>query len=131
MQYLFASAGVALSVCCIQLLQPSDPFLPLSKMGPHADVQVTTTRMFITCTVAECPLPSLGPAILQKTIRQLVREVEDEEGEAPQAQEGGAVDYTGRNKTAGLDEVPGWMLRPGAPKMQLRPDEEEQLPLVY
>jgi len=41
------------------------------------------------------------------------------------------VHYTGRNKTAGLDEVPGWVLRPGAPKMQLRPDEEEQLSLVY
>ncbi|DBA76614.1 TPA: hypothetical protein ACH3X2_008662 [Trebouxia sp. C0005] len=65
----------------------------------------------------------------KKSIRQLIREVEDEEGEAPQAQEGGVVDYTGRNKTAGVGEVPGWMLRPGAPKMQLRPEEEEQLPL--
>lgn len=103
----------------------------LSHHNSHVYYQVTTIRVFITCTVAECPLPSLGPAVLQKTIRQLVREVEDEEVQAPQAQEGGVVDYTGRNKTAGLDEVPGWMLRPGAPKMQLRPDEEEQLPLVY
>ncbi len=93
MHYLFASAGVALFVGCIQLLQFSDSVLPLSKMGSHADVQVTTARMFITCTVVECPLLSLGPAVLQKTIRQLVREVEDEEGEAPQAQEGGGSLY--------------------------------------
>lgn len=99
-------------------------------MGSHNDVQVSTARVCITCTVVECPLPILGPAVLQKSIRQLIREVEDEEGEAPQAQEGGVVDYTGRNKTAGVGEVPGWMLRPGAPKMQLRPEEEEQLPLV-
>ena len=130
----------AIFVCCcwcctVGLLHSaaatSDPILPLFKMGSHADIQVTTTGVCVRCTVVECLLPSLGPAVLQKTIRQLIREVEDEEGEAPQAQEGGVVDYTGRNKTAGLDEVPGWMLRPGAPKMQLRPEEEAQLPLVY
>ncbi len=130
MQYLFASADISLIVCCIQLLHLSDIVLPLLTCS-HADVQVTNSYMFITCSGVEYRLLSLGPAVLQKTIRQLVREVEDEEGEAQQAQEGGVVDYTGRNKTAGLEEVPGWRLRPGAPKMQLRPEEEEQLPLVY
>ena len=43
--------------------------------------------------------------------------------------ERGAADSTGKSES-GLEKVPGWELRPGAPKMQLRPKEEALLPLV-
>ena len=59
------------------------------------------------------------------TLGQLAEEVRQEE----EQQTGGAVDYTARRKS-NLDKVPGWELRPGAPKMQLRPKEEALLPLV-
>ncbi|KAL3142652.1 hypothetical protein ABBQ38_002961 [Trebouxia sp. C0009 RCD-2024] len=58
------------------------------------------------------------------TLGQLAEEVKQEE----EQQSGGAVDYTERRKSS-LDKVPGWELRPGAPKMQLRPTEEALLPL--
>ncbi len=63
---------------------------------------------------------------IQTTIGKLVKEIQQEE----QQQAGGEVNYTGKGKGAALDKVPGWELRPGAPKMQLRPDEEARLPLV-
>ena len=62
-------------------------------------------------------------------MRQLIRDAQEEEQKEQQA--GGAVDYTGKHKAARLDHVPGWQLRSGAPKMQLRPEEEDKLALVF
>ena len=63
--------------------------------------------------------------LMQVTLAQLAKEVEEEEAQ----QSGGAVDFSGKNRPS-LEKVPGYELRPGAPKMQLRPEEEELLPLV-
>ena len=65
---------------------------------------------------------------MQVTLGQLAKEVKEEE-ELSSRQGGGAIDYTDRRGSQ-LDKVPGWQLRPGAPKMQLRPEEEALLPLV-
>lgn len=63
--------------------------------------------------------------LIQVTLGQLAKEVEEEEAK----QSGGAVDFSGKNRS-NLEKVPGYELRPGAPKMQLRPEEEQLLPLV-
>lgn len=65
---------------------------------------------------------------MQVTLGQLAKEVEEEEAQ----QSGGAVDFSHRRNSSleSLQKVPGYELRPGAPKMQLRPEEEELLPLV-
>lgn len=63
--------------------------------------------------------------LIQVTLGQLAKEVEEEEAQ----QSGGAVDFSGKDKSS-LEKVPGYELRPGAPKMQLRPEEEQLLPLV-
>ena len=73
-------------------------------------------------------VPDIGPLDVQTTMRQLIRDAQEEEQKEQQA--GGVVDYTGKHKAARLDQVPGWQLRPGAPKMQLRPEEEDRLALV-
>lgn len=62
---------------------------------------------------------------MQVTLGQLAKEVEEEEAQ----QSGGAVDFSDKRNSS-LTKVPGYELRPGAPKMQLRPKEEELLPLV-
>lgn len=62
---------------------------------------------------------------MQVTLGQLAKEVEEEEAQ----QSGGAVDFS-HKRNYSLEKVPGYELRPGAPKMQLRPEEEELLPLV-
>ena len=68
------------------------------------------------------------PASVQVTLGQLAKEVKEEED--LRSQQGvGAIDSTGRSGRK-LDKVPGWELRPGAPKMQLRPEEEARLGLV-
>ena len=69
--------------------------------------------------------PAMYAMLIQVTLGQLAEEVKQE----AEQQTGGAVDYTARRKS-NLDKVPGWELRPGAPKMQLRPKEEALLPLV-
>lgn len=63
--------------------------------------------------------------MIQVTLGQLAEEVR----QAEEQQTGGVADYSGRRKSS-VDKVPGWELRPGAPKMQLRPSEEALLPLV-
>ena len=63
--------------------------------------------------------------LCQETLGELAEEVRQEEAQ----QSGGAVDFTQKRKPR-RDYIPGWMLRPGAPKMQLRPGEEALLPLV-
>lgn len=70
-------------------------------------------------------MPVIFLMLIQVTLGQLAKEVEEEEAQ----QSGGAVDFSGKNRS-NLEKVPGYKLRPGAPKMQLRPEEEELLPLV-
>lgn len=64
---------------------------------------------------------------MQVTVGQLIQEVQAEQKQlSPPASTAPKYDTVRR----GPGTVPGKDLRPGAPKMELRPDEEAQLPLV-
>ena len=86
----------------------------------------TNPMMRCTCIALKKTQCVIVLLTLQMTRRQLVKEVEDEE----ELQAGGAVDFTGKNKTGGAHQVPSIELRRDAPKMELRLEEEAQLPLV-
>ena len=65
--------------------------------------------------------------VMQVTVGELIQEVHTEqELLGPEAKPLTKYDSVRR----GPSQVPGKDLRPGAPKMQLRPHEEAQLPLV-
>ena len=62
---------------------------------------------------------------VQLKLGELYKEAEEEN----KAKAGGAIDFTAQT-TGRLSKIPGMELRPGAPKMQLRPHEEARLGLV-
>lgn len=63
--------------------------------------------------------------VMQVTLGELVHEVQTEQAQLPSSS------GTGYNTVRrGVGQIPGQFLRPGAPKMMLRPEEEEELALV-